>query len=125
MSKTILVRIKKRYYKVRINPPKTIHELLQYLHHLRDQQAHHKAGSAARKDLSARIKTARIDLMHKLKKNPLLKSPHKSAVGKNIRYLMHHQGELTAKTPAMKRKQAIAIALSTWRQALGKPRYKK
>ena len=60
----------------------------------------------------------RLELkLRKLMKNPLIKSKKKSSVSKNIRYMMHHPGELTAKTKKMKHKQAIAIALSVWRKA--------
>jgi hypothetical protein len=55
--------------------------------------------------------------------NPLVKSRSRKSIGKNIKYLLSHPEELTAKTPEMKRKQAIAIALSVWRKASKLPRY--
>ena len=57
---------------------------------------------------------------YKVRVNPLLKSPSKKHIGTNIAYLLAHPGELTAKTPEMRRKQAIAIALSVWRKAVFK-----
>lgn len=75
MSATILVKIGKRYYKVRVNP--------------------------------------------------LIKSRERTSVGKNITWLLKHPRELTAKTKEMRRKQAIAIALSVWRKASGRPQWRK
>lgn len=62
---------------------------------------------------------------YKVRVNPLVRSADKSSVGKNIAWLLKHPGELTAKTPEMRRKQAIAIALSVWRKsaAIAKSKY--
>jgi 4-hydroxy-3-methylbut-2-en-1-yl diphosphate synthase IspG/GcpE len=57
--------------------------------------------------------------------NPLVRSRSRKSIGKNIKYLLSHPGELTAKTPEMKRKQAIAIAMSVWRRKMGMPQYRR
>jgi hypothetical protein len=56
------------------------------------------------------------------KVNPLIRSADRSSVEKNIAWLLKHPKELTAKTPEMKRKQAIAIALFVWRKSAGSKR---
>jgi hypothetical protein len=107
---TILVKIGRKYYKVKVNPsPQKLRGAISR------QKARGRLASVVRLELKLR----------KLLKNPLIASADKAAIGANIRYLMAHPKELTAKTKEMRRKQAIAIAMSVWRKAAGMPRYKR
>lgn len=110
MSATILVKLGRKYYKVRVNPARqTLRSAISR------QKKRGRLASAIRLEIKLR----------KLLKNPLLKSAEREAIGKNIAWLLRHPGELTAKTAKMRRKQAIAIAMSVWRKAAGMPRYKR
>lgn len=108
MSATLLVKIGRRFYKVRVNPS--------------------KIRAAAKRQLKrGRLASAiRLELkLRRMLKNPLISSADKRAIGLNIKYLLAHPKELTAKTSKMRHKQAIAIAMSVWRKAAGMPRYKQ
>lgn len=107
---TILVRIGRTYYKVKVNPS---HQKLR--------------GAITRQKKRGRLASAiRLELkLRKLLNNPLIKSADRATIGANIKYLMSHPEELTAKTKKMRHKQAIAIAMSVWRKESGLPRYKK
>ncbi len=117
---TILVKIGKKYYKARVNPePKTAlsRDLDEYVRLTGAYQRQHARGRLAsmiRIERRMRKIEAKIRAEHK---NPLNRSVKRSAVSENIRWLHKHPGELTAKTKEMRRKQAIAIALSVWRRA--------
>ncbi len=64
--------------------------------------------------------TKRVIMRH----NPLDEGSSPEVIGKNIRYLMHHQKELTATTPRQRWKQAIAIAFSKAGKTRRNPRRK-
>jgi hypothetical protein len=123
---TIFVKIKRRFYKVRVNPSAAKsrplgstpdEEMLSVLYSAYSRQS--RRGNLAS---MIRIERQIRRMEEKLRKNPLSKGKSRSAIDKNINYLMHHPGELTAKTATMKRKQAVAIALSVWRKANKKKR---
>ncbi len=110
---TILVKIGPRFYKVRVNPKPSLLTSDSYAHLMRQYV---RASKNGRLKLMINLER-RIRRMEQEAKNPLRKSPHRSYVSKNIDFLLKHPEELTAKTTEMKRKQAIAIALSVWRRA--------
>lgn len=117
---TILVRIGKRYYKAKVNPvaqSALARDLDEYVRLTGAYQRQHKRGRLASMiRIERRMRRIEAKIRNE-RRNPLNKSANRSAVGENIRWLHKHPGELTAKTKEMRRKQAIAIALSVWRRA--------
>ena len=107
MSVLILVKAGLKYYKARVNPSVPVLRSA-----IKRQMKRGRLASVVRMECQIR----RIQR----KKNPLVSSKYRASVGKNISWLLRHPKELTAKTPEMRRKQAIAIALSVWRRAGGK-----
>lgn len=120
---TVFVKIGKQPYKVefaRSRPIGSTPDEEQYARLCRAYSVQHRRGHLAS---MIRIERQIRRIEEKLRKtNPLSKGTSRAAISKNIRYLMHHPGELTAKTAAMRKKQAVAIALSVWRTANGKKR---
>lgn len=113
--RTILVKIGSRYYQARINPKsRTTRDEEHYARLCGAYKRQHKKGRLASM-IRLAIKMRKLET--KLRNNPLISSKRTSSVSKNIRYLLKHPRELTAKSKLMKRKQAIAIALSVWRKA--------
>ncbi len=114
---TILVKVGKRFYKARVNPARKRMSSLDLEKYGTLCRYYQRASQQGKLALMVRLERRIKKMESEYRINPLIKSRSKKAIGKNISWLMHHPKELTAKTKQMRRKQAIAIALSVWRRA--------